>query len=229
MRLIRTIDLNFNSDECESEEVPGRRFWYWYELPNVGDSDGSKSSKKSVLWEVHSNDVVKNATKLVKRLPLPDDIRHAVVLAAKFHDLGKLRTLFQRILGNFDSQKPLAKSGKRGGRIPEKYRHEFGSLLDVQHQDEFTALAGEPELQALILHLIAVHHGRGRPHFPSDEVFDPESKERDVRGVAFDVPRRFAKLQRQYGRWGLAYLESLLRAADYAASASPSEFLEETT
>jgi hypothetical protein len=36
------------------------------------------------------------------------------------------------------------------------------------------------------------------------------------------VPRRFARLQRKYGRWGLAYLESLPRAADWAASANPS-------
>jgi CRISPR-associated endonuclease/helicase Cas3 len=34
-------------------------------------------------------------------------------------------------------------------------------------------------------------------------------------------------LQRKFGRWGLAYLESLLRAADYAASAKPSEFVED--
>jgi len=33
-----------------------------------------------------------------------------------------------------------------------------------------------------------------------------------------EIPRRFARLQRAHGRWGLAYLESLLRAADYAAS-----------
>lgn len=31
--------------------------------------------------------------------------------------------------------------------------------------------------------------------------------------------RRYADLQRRYGRWGLAYLESLLRAAGWAASA----------
>ena len=34
-----------------------------------------------------------------------------------------------------------------------------------------------------------------------------------------DATRRYARLQSKYGRWGLAYLESLLRAADTAASA----------
>lgn len=32
--------------------------------------------------------------------------------------------------------------------------------------------------------------------------------------MAAEVPRRFAHLQRTYGRCELAYLESLLRAAD---------------
>ena len=44
-----------------------------------------------------------------------------------------------------------------------------------------------------------------------------------------EIPRRFARLQRTYGRWGLAYLESLLRAADYAASAHPSQTVEDET
>src|SRR5690606_29293875 len=34
-----------------------------------------------------------------------------------------------------------------------------------------------------------------------------------------DTPLRFARLQKRFGRWGLAWMESLLRAADYAASA----------
>ena len=37
--------------------------------------------------------------------------------------------------------------------------------------------------------------------------------------------RRFVRLQRRFGRWGLAYLESLVRAADYKASADPSAFV----
>jgi CRISPR-associated endonuclease/helicase Cas3 len=77
-------------------------------------------------------------------------------------------------------------------------------------------------MQDLVLHLIAAHHGRARPHFSEDEVFDRECPEADAAEMSREVPRRFARLQRKYGRWGLAYLESLLRAADYAASAEPS-------
>jgi CRISPR-associated endonuclease/helicase Cas3 len=75
-------------------------------------------------------------------------------------------------------------------------------------------------------HLIATHHGRARPHFPPDEAFDPESPKHLWNDESQAVPQRFARLQRKYGRWGLAYLESLLRAADWAASAKPSEFVE---
>jgi CRISPR-associated endonuclease/helicase Cas3 len=77
-------------------------------------------------------------------------------------------------------------------------------------------------MKDLVLHLIASHHGRARPHFPPDEAFDPERSTSDAETLAIETPRRFARLQRKYGRWGLAYLESLLRAADWAASANPS-------
>jgi CRISPR-associated endonuclease/helicase Cas3 len=225
MRLIRTIDTNPDADEAGNDEATGRRFWRWYELPKAGDGDGSKSTKKPVLWEVHRDDVVRNATDIVASLSLSAEMKRAVIVAAKFHDLGKRRTYFQKILGNFDGQPLLAKSGKGSGRVPEQYRHEFGSLLDVPSEAEFQQLSDD--MKDLVLHLIAVHHGRGRPHFPADEVFDPEPQAKDVSAIAAEVPRRFAKLQRKYGRWGLAYLESLLRAADYAASAKPSAFVED--
>lgn len=231
MRWVRTIDTKPYADEDEADESTGRRFWLWYELPKSADGDGSKSSTKPVLWQVHTDDVVKNATVIVERLPLPHEIKQAIILAAKWHDLGKRRSLFQRILGNFNSQILLSKSGKKKGHIPEQYRHEFGSLLDVLHggngsppPKEFADLS--EEMKDLVLHLIAAHHGRARPHFPSDEAFDPERDGHDAATLTIEAPRRFARLQRKYGRWGLAYLESLLRAADYAASARPSGFVE---
>ena len=233
MRLVRTIDTNLDQGEDQSEQPTGRRFWHWYESREAGDTDGSKWSSKPVLWQIHTDDVVKHATDTVRVLPLPAEVKQAVVLAAKWHDLGKRRPLFQRILGNFDSRILLSKSGKQNVRIPERYRHEFGSLLDVLHggnasppPSEYSALP--EEMKDLVLHLIAAHHGRGRPHFPSDEAIDRDRDHQAAVGLAIETPRRFARLQRKYGRWGLAYLESLLRAADYAASANPSAFVETT-
>jgi CRISPR-associated endonuclease/helicase Cas3 len=224
MRPIRTIDTRPDADEAEPDEAPAKRFWRWFELQTEGDTDGSKANKLPVLWCVHVGDVVKNATDIVSRLPLPDSLKEAVIFAARFHDHGKRRKLFQTVLGNFNPNRLLAKSGKRGGRVTELYRHEFGSLVDLEAEPEFQVIADDDQKE-LIRHLIAVHHGRGRPHFPADEAFDPEHGGTET--IAAEVPRRFARLQRKYGRWGLAYLESLLRAADYAASAKPSAFVTE--
>jgi CRISPR-associated endonuclease/helicase Cas3 len=180
-----------------------------------------------VLWEVHIGDVVKNATDIVNCLSLSDDLKESIIFAARFHDHGKRRKKFQTVLGNFKYPALiLAKSGKKGGRIDEPYRHEFGSLLDVQLDQAFKNL--NLEQQEIVLHLIAVHHGYGRPHFPVELAFDPEPPPgSDSAAVTIAVPQRFARLQRKFGRWGLAYLESLLRAADYAASGKPSKFVED--
>jgi CRISPR-associated endonuclease/helicase Cas3 len=97
-----------------------------------------------------------------------------------------------------------------------RYRHEFGSLIDLRLEEQFADLSSEQ--QELILHLVAAHHGRARPHFPLEESFDPERPDNVARETARSVPRRFAELQARYGRWGLAYLESLVRAADALAS-----------
>lgn len=226
MRLIRTIDTKPNDDEEESERAASsRRFWRWYVKPRSADDDSSKTSRGAVTWEVHKKDAVDSAARIVTNLPLPEDLKEAVILAAKCHDLGKRRAIFQRVLGNLDGNKPLlAKSGGKTNDFTD-YRHEFGSLLDVRDDSEFRKL--KDEMKDLVLHLIATHHGRGRPHFQPDDTVDLERNEKDVARAAAEIPRRFARLQRKYSRWGLAYLESLLRAADYAASANPSETSED--
>lgn len=227
MRLVRRVDL----PALNEEENENGRSWHWFELPADGDTDGSKANKKPVLWKVHTEDVTKNAITYVDKLPLPQELKDAIILAAKWHDLGKRRKLFQTILGNFNYPvKVLAKSGKKGGRVPEMYRHEFGSLVDVLDESQpFRAELRKlsTDMQDVVLHLIAVHHGYGRPHFPIDRAFDPEPKGQQAEEIAAAVAQRFARMQRRYGRWALAYLESLLRAADYAASAKPSRFVED--
>jgi CRISPR-associated endonuclease/helicase Cas3 len=96
------------------------------------------------------------------------------------------------------------------------YRHEFGSLSDIRINNDFLALP--EETRELVLHLIAAHHGRARPHFSVAEAFDQERSGIESREIADATPQRFARLQRKYGRWGLAYLESLVRASDILAS-----------
>ncbi len=152
-----------------------------------------------------------------KQLGLDPKLSEAVSLAAAWHDLGKGRGVWQRGAGNKTSSVPVAKT--LHGRAPENlnhFRHELGSMVDViaspELAEQFQAL--ESNQRELVLHLIATHHGRGRPHFPAAEGFDQERPHTLVEGVVTEVPTRFAKLLHQYGRWGLAYLESLLRAAD---------------
>jgi CRISPR-associated endonuclease/helicase Cas3 len=128
--------------------------------------------------------------------------------------------------------KPVAKSGDvplgRQGAVglPEGFRHELLSLLFA----EKSADAGG-EARDLILHLIASHHGRCRPFAPvilddaaecvsygGISICKQERLEQPPHRLDSDVAERFWKLTRKHGWWGLAYLEALLRLADWRAS-----------
>jgi CRISPR-associated endonuclease/helicase Cas3 len=225
MRLVRRV--RFPADDDDDDARPA---WLWYERPLQADNDGSAFARHPVLLQVHTSDVRENLDRIVTALDLPPDMKAALPVAAKLHDQGKQRVKWQRGIGRPGHLTDwYAKSGRgwKGIDFNDGYRHELGSLMEAIRDPEFLALTEHQ--QDLVLHLIATHHGRGRPHFPAEEVFDYEREGEDVARVAAEVPRRFARLQRQYGRWGLAYLESLLRAADYAASASPSNYEEDPT
>jgi CRISPR-associated endonuclease/helicase Cas3 len=208
-------------DDAELGETPAQRYWSWYERPAVAEGDGSRTAEEPIDWESHVRDVERLLNRILQSLLLvSDECKVALTLAARFHDLGKRREVWQRSIGN-PNPIWLAKSGKgmKPRDICPDYRHELGSLVDIPNESDFQRLPDD--LKPLVLHLIAAHHGRGRPHFPPRESFDPEPKGCNPAAIAAEVPQRFARLQREWGRWGLAYLESLLRAADWAASASP--------
>ncbi|MEX2118176.1 MAG: type I-U CRISPR-associated helicase/endonuclease Cas3 [Pirellulales bacterium] len=226
MRLVRNIPLNPpTDDEAEALDEQPAREWRWYVRPRSADDDGSKTAMKAVALQVHLSDVERVAAAIAAALQLPEKLRTALLFAARLHDTGKDRPLWQRSIGN-PGASVLAKSGnRRPPDIATPYRHEFGSVLDIDGNSEFLSL--DSETQDLVLHLIAAHHGRGRPHFPRDELYDPGHAETAWHDIARAIPKRFARLQSKYGRWGLAYLESLLRAADAEASVNPSQVIDE--
>ncbi|MFO0881794.1 MAG: type I-U CRISPR-associated helicase/endonuclease Cas3 [Gemmataceae bacterium] len=232
MRLVIQIDTRSEADEEDSADAesptsrPAQRYWRWYVRPWSADDDLSRTTGRPVALDVHTKDVVNQLREILGELPLEHAMKQALLVAAEWHDSGKRRAIFQAVLGNTDRTRPLAKSDGRTYEVSD-YRHEFGSLVDLMHPSQAGWVQPlDEELRELVLHLIAAHHGYGRPHFPADRAFDPEALSEVVQQITREVPQRFGRLQRRYGRWGLAYLESLLRAADYAASAEPSEFVE---
>ncbi len=220
MRLVRTIDTQPEADDAaeEDEQRPVRRYWRWYVRPRSADDDGSRSARQPQDLQPHLESAESFAQAIVEKLRLADPEASAIKLATRWHDLGKRRATWQRSIRNPDyPQRVLAKSWGRMRPIDlNNYRHEFGSLIDVSRCREFLDL--DRSVQEIVLHLIAAHHGRARPHFPTNEAFDPERIQEAAIEIVLEVPRRFARLQRKYGRWGLAYLESLVRAADALAS-----------
>ena len=203
-----TADFSLNLTD-ENDDEPKYRHWFAPSDPQ--DKLPLNDVKDAVSLPDHAVDVTANVRAIAAKLGLPSDIQAAIVDAAQHHDDGKARAQWQRSIGNRSYPKTvLAKSSGCAPAVAETYRHEFGSL--------FRQASGSPATD-LADHIIVAHHGRARPHFPVKEIFDPERSPSESLEVANAVPQRFATLQNTYGRWGLAYLESILRAADYAASA----------
>lgn len=212
MRLVRAIDRT--TDEGEAS------WWQLYTRSMAAEDDGSRSSSFEQSLEFHLRRAAHWAREITTRLGVAEPERTAIVRAAHWHDLGKNRRVWQRSIKNTEyPQKVYAKRFARGKLQPLElgsYRHELGSLSDAAAQEAFGELSEHQ--RDLALHLIAAHHGRARPYFPVPEAIDPELKDEVVAALVREVPRRFDRLQRRYGRWGLAWLESLVRAADYLAS-----------
>ncbi len=174
----------------------------------------------------HTATIKRHAEAIADRLGLDAPIKDALVLAACWHDRGKNRTVWQCYARNQHGAEPLAKSTRYlHAQVLGGYRHEFGSLLEAMVDNQ---IANHPE-RDLILHLIAAHHGWARPHFerrafdnegPPDPATGrrrPPTTAANERGLVESL-QRFGRLQQRFGRWGLAWLESLLRCADIAAS-----------
>ncbi|NUQ68782.1 MAG: type I-U CRISPR-associated helicase/endonuclease Cas3 [Phycisphaerales bacterium] len=181
----------------------------------------------------HNDAVASAAERVAGALGLDRSTVRAIVLAGRLHDLGKGRDRWQQYANNPRPSHPdepydlIAKNKRyRHWKQLAGYRHELGSLHDASAKDDIRSL--DPDTRDLVLHLIAAHHGWARPHFEPRH-FDPGNPSggggtprptADNERVAVETMQRFARLQQRYGRWGLAWLESILRCADAATSES---------
>ncbi|MCL5947163.1 MAG: type I-U CRISPR-associated helicase/endonuclease Cas3 [Chloroflexi bacterium] len=172
------------------------------------------ASARQTLKE-HTETAAKQVSAIVEKLGLPEAIQGALIIAARRHDDGKKRAVWQYYAQNANGTVPLAKSPRyRYPRVLGGYRHEFGSLLDAMN-DHNLACSAERDL---VLHLIAAHHGWARPYFEEPRSYDSTYLTATNSEAAREALRRFERLQQRFGRWGLAWLESLLRCADITAS-----------
>lgn len=202
MRLVHSSDM----DGYGAEDMPREALQYYVEKP---DRQQSSSTRRQKLDE-HLDAVEKCAKRITNNLNLPAGISEAVVASARFHDVGKEDEHWQRCMRVAKEDMPLAKTGKRIKPLPMGgFRHELASVIKCNTEKD---ISGHEE-RDLILHLIAAHHGWARPCFRPNALTKEDSTGEMVRTM-----QRYANLQDKFGAWGLAWLEGLVRGADWDAS-----------
>lgn len=205
------VDYTLVKISGDAEKFPDLPRIIYLRLTKVTEDDVAPSvCRQKVKLEDHTQDVVRHAEDICQKLHLDPDLAKAVTTAAKWHDAGKSCLRWQAAIGCID-EPWLAKSNSSifDFQKTNGYRHEFGSLVRALRQGV---------TDDLTLHLIAAHHGWSRPFFPI-EAYDPDEVESGA--IASEAALRFARLQQEFGWWQLAYLEALVKAADAAASQSP--------
>jgi CRISPR-associated endonuclease/helicase Cas3 len=165
------------------------------------------------LLEEHQSWTEDRARDLARRLGLFDEYAEMLAFAGRLHDEGKQAKRWQQAF-NAKTDGTYAKTrGPLNVARLDGYRHEFGSLPFAAKSARLRKLPDD--LQDLALHLIAAHHGFARPVISTEGCEEPPSV---LENRAREVALRFARLQKRWGPWGLAWWEALLRAADQQAS-----------
>lgn len=185
----------------------------------------------------HLEEVGGAASEVAMAIGLASDLVAACGRAGRLHDIGKADARFQQWLAPQAAGEPVAKSSyhpiqREKYRIlsgwPRGGRHE---LLSLRLSETWAASQVDDTVDVdLVLHLVASHHGWGRPSFePLDDPTPPPRLKLAAEGVTMeasadlsmaetDQPARFHRLCARYGYWGLALLEAVVRQSDHAVS-----------
>ena len=197
---------------------------------------------RRVTLREHMTGVEARVRELAQALNLPSPLASDLALAARLHDLGKSEPRFQAWLYGADSvaaasgpllaksdfdprdRRSLALTRDNAG-LPAGWRHEALSVALASSNQALLASAVDADL---VLHLIASHHGAARPFLPGvldllagsfeliwNDVLLHATSDHGLERIDSGVSDRFWKLVHRYGWWGLAYLEAILRLADW--------------
>lgn len=142
----------------------------------------------------------------------------------------KAGTLLAKSGHRFDSRRASRRLYRLAG-LPRGARHETLSIFLAQTESKQLPAIEDRDLA---IHLIGAHHGYARPLLKPLAEWDDDPDTVDLRPVGLSyhgptnyeaaslsngVPDSFLDLQQRYGWWGLAWLETLLRLADWMQSA----------
>lgn len=196
--------------------------------------------------EEHTLKVAHTLEEFLQRLCLGEEsqrAQEALSSAALWHDLGKLDPRMQQWMWLSASdlsgvELPLGKSGSRLGLGElRQLQQEAGYPIGQRHEFVVAGALLSPG-KALEAHLVATHHGRGRPlpgACPDNEPVTIEIDQALAGTLAWPGPnslnsqyqlhtlgsgylKNFCEQLLEHGPWALAYLEALLRLADFKAS-----------
>lgn len=194
----------------------------------------------SVSLHDHHEAVGGTTREIAARLGLAAELVSSLEAAAQLHDIGKADPRFQRWLDAEPDPGALKAKSRTPRHLIERERIASGwpkggrhELLSLRILSEVVVsrdggLSWDPDL---VLHLVAAHHGHGRPLVPptEDPAFPTFTVDVDGRSinvtsgltwVDWSQPRRFRSLCERYGYWGLALMEAIVRQSDHAASSA---------
>ncbi|OYN91530.1 type I-G CRISPR-associated helicase/endonuclease Cas3g [Parenemella sanctibonifatiensis] len=183
-----------------------------------------------VLLSQHAEGVANRAALMADAIGLRADLRDSLSVAGLHHDDGKAHRAFQvERLGNSDRAVLLAKSRRRNSQsqrravqassLPRGWRHELRSVAVAWGELE-QAANGE-----LTKRLVGTSHGHGRslPMSGAMSLVDSTDPSELIDRIqdlylAGEWTALMDRTSQEWGPWGCAYLEAVLRAADCGVS-----------